>query len=91
MDFSTLRLDLRRRGLPSPDFLESLTLTVVQGINNEAFRDDFLASRGRQSPNTIPSTPEGVQKADRRGMRYYAEGWSRMRDDDYLAGDSPGR
>ena len=27
--------DLRRRGLPSPDFLESLTLTVAQGINNE--------------------------------------------------------
>ena len=74
--------DLRRRGLPSPDFLEALTLTVAQGINNEAFRDNLLASQpGQAICEYNPIDPDGIEKADRRGMRYYAPGWSRLRDE----------
>jgi hypothetical protein len=83
--------DLRRRGLPSPDFLESLTLTVAQGINNESFRDELLAARpGQAVCEYDPFDPDGIQKADRRGQRYYAEGWARLRDDDYSPGNASG-
>ena len=69
----------------------SLTLTVAQGINDESFRDELLAAQpGQAICEYDPFDPEGVQKAERRGVRYYAEGWARLRDDDYLAGDNPG-
>jgi len=75
--------DLRRRGLPSPDFLESLPLTVAMGINNEASRDEMLGQPGRALCEWDPMDPEGAEKATRRGTgRYYAAGWARLREDD---------
>jgi hypothetical protein len=67
--------DLRRRGLPSPDFLESPMLTVSHGINNEGFRDDLLGGQpARAICEWDPMDPEVVQKAERSGQRYYAPG-----------------
>jgi hypothetical protein len=78
--------DLRRRGLPSPDFLESLLLSVAMGINNEGSRDEMLG-RGDHlvqtwhdpfSPEYMNDAPAGRSQAP----RYYAEGWAKLRDDD---------
>jgi len=74
--------DLRRRGLPSPDFLESLLLTVAMGINNEGSRDEMLGQPGQAICEYDPMDPQGIEKAMRRGMRYYAAGWARLREDD---------
>ena len=75
--------DLRRRGLPSPDFLESLLLTVAMGINNEGSRDEMLGQPGQALIEWDPMDPQGAEKANRRGMgRYYAAGWAKLREDD---------
>jgi hypothetical protein len=82
--------DLRRRGLPSPDFLESLLLTVAHGINNEGARD-WSSGRGDHLVQTDwnPFSDDRMRGGDPiqpvgqlHAPRFYAEGWARLRGDD---------
>ena len=74
--------DLRRRGLPSPDFLESLILTVAQGINNEGVRSDWGRGDHLVRSEYDPFARESVDGPPRMPPRVYAPGWARLREDD---------
>jgi len=74
--------DLRRRGLPSPDFLESLILTVAQGINNQDVRSEW----GRGDHLVVhaynPFSEDRLHDRPESAPRVYAPGWARLREDD---------
>jgi hypothetical protein len=71
--------DLRRRGVSSPDFLESLILTGAMGINNE-IRLPPSETPGRAVSEYNPFSPEWMNDTGTgTSSRYYAPGWARLR------------